>query len=336
MYVDDERAVKLFREGNFQIIRKPSATILAMKRLVYDHDHPASDLKEYPRWQSKDGGWNAEGENGFHHQAGADQEWKWLRYQHLLRDDPKHPQLITDFIGYNTGDYGGGRGLISGVNWVGDLILECEVVIDQAQGELALELARGVNRFQVLLDLTAGTCTLTRLPLDGKEQELARKNVPLKPGTHRLRLANVDQKLTLWVDDGLPFGEEGAVYDAPAKKGPQELNDLERPARIGVRGAGVTVRHLRLDRDTYYTMARDGNPNEADVAEIDFANPKTWAPFKAMPVSTYYVQPGHSFFLGDNSPESSDSRSWGLVPDGDLLGKALFVYYPLERMGWLR
>jgi signal peptidase I len=34
--------------------------------------------------------------------------------------------------------------------------------------------------------------------------------------------------------------------------------------------------------------------------------------------------------LGDNSPRSKDSRYWGYVPDKDVVGKPLFIYYPLS------
>jgi hypothetical protein len=37
--------------------------------------------------------------------------------------------------------------------------------------------------------------------------------------------------------------------------------------------------------------------------------------------------------LGDNSPESSDSRSKGLVPEKLLVGKAFSRYSPLDRLG---
>ena len=43
-----------------------------------------------------------------------------------------------------------------------------------------------------------------------------------------------------------------------------------------------------------------------------------------------YVQPGHYLCLGDNSPASSDSREWGLVPQRLMLGRALIVYYPFK------
>ena len=50
------------------------------------------------------------------------------------------------------------------------------------------------------------------------------------------------------------------------------------------------------------------------------------------PVACYYVKPGHYFCLGDNSQESADSRSWGLVPEEKLLGKVFARYFPLERL----
>ena len=38
------------------------------------------------------------------------------------------------------------------------------------------------------------------------------------------------------------------------------------------------------------------------------------------------------FVLGDNSTSSKDSRFWGFVPKDNLLGKALIIYWPLNRI----
>ena len=39
------------------------------------------------------------------------------------------------------------------------------------------------------------------------------------------------------------------------------------------------------------------------------------------------------FVLGDHRNQSSDSRMWGWVPRANIYGKAVFVYWPLDKMG---
>lgn len=44
--------------------------------------------------------------------------------------------------------------------------------------------------------------------------------------------------------------------------------------------------------------------------------------------------PADSYFvLGDNSANSTDSRFWGFVPKKNVLGKAIFRWWPLNRFG---
>ncbi len=43
-----------------------------------------------------------------------------------------------------------------------------------------------------------------------------------------------------------------------------------------------------------------------------------------VPKDSYYV-------LGDNSPHSLDSRFWGTVPEQEVVGRALFIYYPFTK-----
>lgn len=47
-----------------------------------------------------------------------------------------------------------------------------------------------------------------------------------------------------------------------------------------------------------------------------------------VPKNDYYV-------LGDNRPDSEDSRFWGPVPRSWIIGKAFFTYWPPGRIGFL-
>jgi signal peptidase I len=42
------------------------------------------------------------------------------------------------------------------------------------------------------------------------------------------------------------------------------------------------------------------------------------------------------FVLGDNSANSYDSRYWGFVGQEDIIGKAIFIWWPLQRIGIIR
>ena len=59
--------------------------------------------------------------------------------------------------------------------------------------------------------------------------------------------------------------------------------------------------------------------------------------FLGSPEATYTVPPRNYFALGDNSYHSRDSRDWGGVPERNVAGRGLLVYWPFsERWGLIR
>jgi signal peptidase I len=49
---------------------------------------------------------------------------------------------------------------------------------------------------------------------------------------------------------------------------------------------------------------------------------------------TWHVPNGEYMFMGDNRGDSCDSRAWGFVPRGNLIGKVIATYWPLSRVGF--
>jgi signal peptidase I len=78
---------------------------------------------------------------------------------------------------------------------------------------------------------------------------------------------------------------------------------------------GHVIRNGRMERDPYIRPCQAG-------AECDFPQSVT-------------IPPGHYFMMGDNRGSSDDSRFWGPVPKGWIIGGAFATYWPPSRLGLL-
>ncbi|MCA9259266.1 MAG: signal peptidase I [Planctomycetales bacterium] len=235
----------------------------------------------------------------------------WLRYRHLVPDSddwlvvqgmadksertaweasPRRPQLISDFNSYNarlrrqwarqegwriaTHPFRGSQG----TEWVGDLAVECEVEVLAGQGSLTLDVVEAGYHFQAEISLEDGTAELHIV--DGRTQQPLEFSATAKtsisgPGDYRLRFANMDDQLMLWVDDELvDFGD--ASYDPDALFGSRDAmipwtsdNDGEdqgdlSPVGVGARSAKLEVKRLRVLRDIYYIATKYSGRPEPD------------------------------------------------------------------------
>lgn len=80
---------------------------------------------------------------------------------------------------------------------------------------------------------------------------------------------------------------------------------------------------------------RDGHVYRNGVREADsFTVPCNGASECNFP-ATITVPRGDYYMMGDNRPDSLDSRFWGPVPKAWIIGQAFFTYWPPDRIGFL-
>jgi signal peptidase I len=102
---------------------------------------------------------------------------------------------------------------------------------------------------------------------------------------------------------------------------------------VGLPGDTLEIREPVLYRNgkpIEGAAAFDSNARRAGLYRGYFYAPENGGRylFKGEPVTV----PDHSFMgLGDNSPISEDGRYWGFVPDKDVIGRPIFVYYPFTK-----
>jgi signal peptidase I len=213
-------------------------------------------------------------------------------------DDAPVPELIGDYYAYNDSITTDNTGRLppgypieqfhdlegtqqqlipfnAGLHWVGDLAIQVEVTVENESGYLWLQLVEGGRFHRCRIDVKTGLATLTintsddrRVPFTGDDgapgpAELVAETRVRGPGSYRLRFANCDDQLRLWVNERVqPFcdAQTGKASEAayandpdcrPVYNGPAEPADL-MPVALGSQGASLHVERIRVLRDIYY------------------------------------------------------------------------------------
>ena len=77
-----------------------------------------------------------------------------------------------------------------------------------------------------------------------------------------------------------------------------------------------------LDRFTQ-TIANGSSEQQM----VEYSALKSKYPRRYSRPRTWVVPEGEYFMMGDNRDNSADSRSWGFVPDENIIGKAFFIWF---------
>ena len=241
-------------------------------------------------------------------------------------------------------------------------MVEANVDVEEAKGELILELVEGGKRFTATIDLTNGRAVLA---LEAWP-DLRRRRI--QPSNMPALIAWPFPMLTISCGCG-SMGRSWSLMPprniVPTKSGAAGMRSsrVQRsgPWRFGAggdrrRGAKLVVTRLQLWRDIYYvadSSQRIAQSPRMDGIITDFAHPfdhalyelprdpSLWDRFRERNHVEFPLTEDQFFVMGDNSPASSDARLWlsgdsqsGGQPGGSylerqlLIGKALCVYWP--------
>lgn len=100
------------------------------------------------------------------------------------------------------------------------------------------------------------------------------------------------------------------------------------------RVVGLPGEHVAVENDELYI---DGEPVEENFLMKDdpeaFRNDFT---LEELPGQYETIPEGYLLVLGDNRANSTDSRMIGLVSMDQVVGKASFIYWPLDRIQFVR
>jgi signal peptidase I len=349
-------------KSEFAIQSKPAHKVLATLQPVYDTSYSLPELREKgwpqrwqnvaadaaPQWQGNDGGafsvdaTSGQAVLGYRHLPPDAEAWRYLNQGKLPADFVVDPQLITDFCAYNTAADQAAAGEPEprslGLHWVGDLSIAGRFDVQSSAGQIALVLIEGGREMQARIDLATGQATLS---ISGLDDFQPTANTALQgAGVYDLRFANVDDQLHLWVNGDVVEFNAPTTYPELGNHRPTEA-DLT-PAQIRVQGAKVAVEQLRVDRDIYYvaTTSRLFTDFQQDpyIFELEphelaefHSSPERWDVYNRLARVDFDLAEEQFLALGDNSPNSGDSRFWPgehFVNRDLIIGKAFYVYWP--------
>lgn len=348
-----------------RIQRKTRIAQDSLWMIHYDHDYEPdlsragnSPLFTPPKWQP-------------HEQREGASPWDASKPR--VRFTPKDKEIhslwlsgkaILDTYGYNDVNEQLNRP-VSMANTVGDIRLSFVLVPAGNQGHIDLSLRKNEDTFTARINVS-GTVELSRrrqggatpsqlevVPIRLRDARID-PLVPNKP--IEIEFENVDYRVALRINGVEVLATDDSQYSPPIM---ELIEDHRRGSNatlagveIGAAELPLELRHLRVHRDVFYRSADvvlDERPMSSyftgRVSE-DELNPYVGYPgwgTTGNPILLRDKGPRDYYCLGDNSPQSKDSRMWwevcpylkqrgdyqyGTVPEDQMIGRAFFVYWP--------
>jgi signal peptidase I len=132
-------------------------------------------------------------------------------------------------------------------------------------------------------------------------------------------------------DFGSPQRGQIVVFTAPPKA------NLCQPGDAGTtfvkRLIGLPGETVHEDHKGFISIRPPGATIWTRLAE-PYVSPATRRADSTYFDRTWHVPTGEYFMAGDNRPDSCDSRKWGSVPRGDLIGPVILTYWPPNRVSY--
>jgi len=316
-------------------------------------------------WGHDESGWtSSEDGRSFDLEAGNAAMPKWVRYRHLPpssvnwglalggKKPALEPALISDFCGYNS-DWQNVRQsrfdavvdseVEQGVFWVGDLTVNFDLELSDItpESEVVIELCEGYFVFRCYISPNDGKARLVKVATINPAEEIPMGEGETSidgAGSYAISFANVDDRLCLWIDNSLvAFSDKGEYVTRPAERKVPQMEDMT-PVGISATSLSAQLTHLRIERDIYYRAARNSDEtfswDQRQQLSLYLSSPRDWKDSYSLDTDTVEIEIGPDAYLalGDNSPQSSDSRFWSkgrqTVPAEYLVGKAFWIYWP--------
>ena len=143
------------------------------------------------------------------------------------------------------------------------------------------------------------------------------------------------EKLTKPVRD-LQRGDIIVFYppDEPLKK--DFFSIISRLTGLMCKDVAFIKRIVGMPGDRFEIRTEDGEYfvyiNDEKLDEPYILSKTDWMPCRDdMYCGPFVVPDGNYFMMGDNRGNSQDSRFWGFLPRNRVIGRALFVFWPINR-----